>query len=69
MGLVLDVGGSNAPGVGQVIRHREVVPIGSRFLARGSRINCYPQLVRAADQIKLVETICDCLSRKTSIDR
>jgi len=69
MGLVLDVGRSNAPGAGQVIRHREVVPIGSRFLARGARVNCYPQLVRAADRIKLVETICDCLSRKTSVDR
>jgi len=66
MGLVLDVGRSNAPDAGQVIRHREVVPIGNRFLARGARINCYPQLVDAADQIKLVETTCDCLSRNTS---
>jgi hypothetical protein len=66
MGLVLDVGRSNAPGAGQVIRHREVVPIGNRFLARGARINCYSELVGAADQIKLIETTCDCLSRKAS---
>ena len=69
MGLVLDVGRSNAPGARQVIRHREVVLRGSRFLARRARINCYSELVGAADQIKLAETICDCLSRKTSVDR
>jgi hypothetical protein len=29
-GLVLDVGGPNAPGAGQLIRHREGAPIGRR---------------------------------------